>query len=91
MEHQYGIALVFTMTGHTWGVSSLVTLSNGNLASGSGDDTVKIWNTKSGLLVYTLTGHIWGVYTLVTLRNRNLASGSHDILSRYGIPIKEPY
>jgi WD40 repeat protein len=66
------------MTGHTWGVSSLVTLSNGNLESGSDDDTVKIWNITSGLLVYTSTWHIWDVYTLVTLQNGNLASDSGD-------------
>jgi WD40 repeat protein len=33
-----------TLTGHTWGVYALTTLSNGDLVSGSGDNTIKIWS-----------------------------------------------
>jgi hypothetical protein len=70
--------LVYTLTGHSDYVYSLATLSNGNLASGSVDNTVKIWNPNTGSLVYTLTGHSDYVYSLATLSNGNLASGSVD-------------
>ncbi len=71
-------SLVNTLTGHTGYVARLATLPNGNLASGSYDKTVRIWNTNTGSLVYTLTGHLDAIYTLVTLPNGNLASGSQD-------------
>jgi WD40 repeat protein len=48
-------ALLYTLTGHTDIIFKIVTLTNGNLASGSKDNTVKIWNPKTGALVYTLT------------------------------------
>jgi len=66
------------LTGHTGAVFPLVALPNGNLASGSNDMTVKIWNTNNRSLVYTLTGHTNFVRTLVSLPNGNLASGSYD-------------
>ena len=71
-------SLLYAFTSHTHIVSTLATLPNGNLASGSNDNTVKIWNPSTGLLVYTLTGHTSGVITLATLSNGNLASGSYD-------------
>ncbi|CAF1013692.1 unnamed protein product [Brachionus calyciflorus] len=67
-----------TLTGHTSGVSSLTVLNNGNLASGSVDRTIKIWNTNDFSLVRTLTGHTDIVRTLSVLKNGNLASGSSD-------------
>jgi WD40 repeat protein len=57
------------LTGHTNIVYTLAILSNGNLASGSADSTVKIWNPSTGSLVYTLTGHTNAVWTLATLPN----------------------
>jgi WD40 repeat protein len=71
-------SLVYTLTGHTNFVQTLATLPNGNLASGSWDSTIKIWNPSTGSLVYTLTGHTNEVYSLATLPNGNLASGSYD-------------
>jgi WD40 repeat protein len=40
-----------TITGHTSYVSSLVLLKNGNLASSSLDNTIKIWNTNDFSLI----------------------------------------
>ena len=60
--------------------SSLVVLPNGDLASGSGsgDNTIKIWNPNDGTLKTTLTGHTRDVESLVVLPNGDLASGSED-------------
>ncbi len=71
-------ALRFTLTGHTSDLNTLVQLSNGNLASGASDNTIKIWNPSTGALVYNLTGHTSFVYKLVILVDGNLASASGD-------------
>jgi WD40 repeat protein len=62
-------SLVYTLTGHTVGLTSLATLPNGNLASGSYDKTIKIWNPNTGSLVY-----MWQDIHI----NGNLASDSWD-------------
>ena len=59
-------------------VSTLKVFSNGYLASGSNDQTVKIWNPLNGTQLYDLTGHTYKVKVLETLSNGNLASGAWD-------------
>jgi WD40 repeat protein len=54
-----------TLTGHTNYIYVLKYLSTGELASGSGDTTIKIWNTTSGLLIKTLTGNTRGVLRII--------------------------
>jgi WD40 repeat protein len=53
-------------------------LQNGDLASGSSDYTIKIWNPIDGTLKRTLNGHTNVVYALTVLQNGDLASGSWD-------------
>jgi phospholipase A-2-activating protein len=65
------------LNGHTCIVSCLVVLSNGDLASGSEDKTVRIWNSKNGN-TKILNGHTSVVYSLALLPDGNLASGSAD-------------
>ena len=43
-------------TGHTKDVDALTVLQNGNLVSGSEDNSIKIWNQTSGTLIQTLGG-----------------------------------
>ena len=52
------------------------------MASGSGDRTIKIWNTDNGNLIRTLTGHTSYVLSLAVLKNGYLASGSDDTTIR---------
>jgi len=60
-------------------IRTLSVLQTGNLASGSDDETVRIWNPNNGSLLFTLTGHDGFVSTLVTLPNGNIASaGRYD-------------
>ena len=48
------------------------------LASGSSDESIKIWNIDTGECIRTLTGHTNSVYSLQLLANNKLASGSSD-------------
>ena len=49
-------------------VWTVIVLQNGNIASGSGDQTIKIWNSTTGALIQTLTGHTGGVLRLTVLQ-----------------------
>jgi WD40 repeat protein len=50
-----------------------------SLASGSSDQTIKVWNTKTGKCVSTLTGHTGQVMSVAWNNDgTKLATGSHD-------------
>ncbi len=53
-------------------------MPNGDLASGSGDQTIKIWNSSTGSLKATLSGHNHSVFSLTVLKIGYLASGSYE-------------
>jgi WD40 repeat protein len=67
-----------TLEGHSDSVRCLVKLKNGLLASGSWDNTIKLWNTDSSQCIQTLKGHSNGVNCLIELENGHLASSSED-------------
>lgn len=48
------------------------------LASGSYDQTIKIWNPYDGVLMKSLSGHAKYVQTLAVLNDGRLSSGSGD-------------
>ena len=56
-----GGPLDMTLTGHSGWVNSVCLLGDGRLASGSSDETIRIWDTQSGQCDLTLTGHSGGV------------------------------
>ena len=72
------LSLNKALSGHANLVNKLVVLPNGNLASGSGDTTIRIWDKNDGSLVRTLEGHRGPIYSLAVLTNGYLASGSGD-------------
>ncbi|CAF0785762.1 unnamed protein product [Brachionus calyciflorus] len=63
---------------HVNTICSLLGLPNGDLVSGSADNTIKIWNMVDGSLKRTLLGHTSSVLSLIILENGDLASGSVD-------------
>jgi WD40 repeat protein len=75
-----GSFLEKTLTGHSDSVLSAAYSSDSRyLVSGSGDNTIKIWEVAKGKELRTLTGHSSGVYSVVySPDGRYLASGSGD-------------
>ena len=67
-------------TGHTKPVNAIAISPDGRwLASGSEDNTTKIWDLATGSVLRTLTGHTKRVYTVaISPDGRWLASGSED-------------
>ena len=68
------------LEGHAFSVNSAVFSSDGKqIASASYDNTVKIWDVKTGKLVDTMTGHSAGVASVAfSPDNRLIASASYD-------------
>ncbi|OJJ98902.1 hypothetical protein ASPACDRAFT_121692 [Aspergillus aculeatus ATCC 16872] len=69
-----------TLEGHSSFVHSVAFAPDGRtLASGSDDNTVKLWDTATGIERRTLTGHSNSVFSVVVSPDgRTLASGSGD-------------
>jgi WD40 repeat protein/subtilase family serine protease len=72
--------IVWMRGGHTHSVNSVAFSPDGSLiASGSWDDTIKLWRVSDGALVRTLTGHTDWVYSVAFSPDGSLiASGSRD-------------
>ncbi|NER34161.1 MAG: protein kinase [Oscillatoria sp. SIO1A7] len=69
-----------TLTGHPESVNSVAISPDGQaLISGSWDNTIKIWNLKTGKLQNTLTGHTTNVNSVaISPDGKTLVSGSWD-------------
>ena len=69
-----------TLTGHTSRVYSVTFSPDGNtLASGSSDDTIRLWDVVTGTHKGTLTGHTSLIRSIAFSPDGNtLASGSYD-------------
>jgi WD40 repeat protein len=72
------LIVIESLKGHSDAVSCLIMLSDGSLASGSRDSTIKIWDLNKKLTIKTLNGHTGPVTSLLSLSNENLASSSED-------------
>jgi hypothetical protein len=69
-----------TLTGHSSYVYSLIKVSENVIASGSDDNTIKLWKEVNGKFqeIQTLTGHSHSVYSLLKVSENVIASGSED-------------
>ena len=67
-----------TLKSHTNAIYDIIELPNGNIASCSSDNTIKIWSLSSEQCLITLTGHQGTVWNMCLLRDSRLASCSDD-------------
>jgi len=67
-----------TLSGHTDDVYSVSFDNTGILASGSADQTIKLWTVSTGALIMTLSGHTDWVRSVSFDNTGILASGSDD-------------
>jgi WD40 repeat protein len=72
--------LEYTLTGHSDDVKSVAFSPDGKiLASGSRDNTIKLWDVATRRLIATLTGHSFGVISVAfSPDGKILVSGSSD-------------
>lgn len=66
------------LEGHTDMISALKLLSHDQLASGSLDHTIRIWNLRTAECTRVLTGHSSAISTLEIQATGELVSGSWD-------------
>jgi len=80
MDLPQGVRLLHTLEGHEDAVKSVAfDPQGGTLVSGSGDKTVRLWETRSGKLLQTLEGHGEGVWAVAfDPRGETVASASYD-------------
>ncbi|KAH7350019.1 WD40-repeat-containing domain protein [Plectosphaerella cucumerina] len=71
-------ACVQTLEGHVDDINAIAFAQDGRLASASDDNTVKIWDTTTGVCVQTLEGHDGWVVAVAFAPDGQLASGSWD-------------
>jgi WD40 repeat protein len=71
-----GGAEIARLEGHRDSVMALVVLSDGRLASGGWDNTIRLWDLGTGAETAQLQGHTGPVTALAVLPDGRLASGS---------------
>ncbi|MBN3869946.1 WD40 repeat domain-containing protein [Nostoc sp. JL33] len=79
-QSQSHLQLVYTLTGHkkvTFGVPAVVISPDGQtLISGGRDDTIKVWNLRSGKLLLSLDAHSDGVTSIaISPDGKRIVSG----------------
>jgi WD40 repeat protein len=66
--------IIFNLVGHTNLVSTLITLPNGFLASGSDDNTIKIWDSYTFSLVKSFKSDDYKITSMSALKNGLMVS-----------------
>jgi WD40 repeat protein/predicted Ser/Thr protein kinase len=79
-ENRPCYSLLGILSGHAWAVLTVAFSPDGQiLATGSDDNTIKLWEVNTGQLICTLVGHSWSVVAVAfTADGKTLLSASCD-------------
>ena len=69
-------------SGHKGRINCLIKLSNGNVVSGSQDNTIKLWDIEKKQEICTLTGHTSIVWDIRELEGNKIISAADDNKSK---------
>ena len=67
---------------HKGRINCLIRLSNGQIASGGQDNTIKIWDIEKKQSVYTFTGHTSIIWEIREIEGNKIISGADDNKSK---------
>jgi WD40 repeat protein len=67
---------------HKGRINCIIKLSNGNIATGSQDNTIKIWDIEKKEVLYTLNGHTSIIWDIRELEGNKIISASDDNISK---------
>ena len=73
------------LEGHSKNIKCLENIGENRFASGSSDNTIRIWGAKNLVCLKTLTGHLFGVFSLKCLPYNRLACGSFGDIKIWNI------
>jgi WD40 repeat protein len=85
-DHEYNLVIakasnskpIQRMVGHTDYINEIKALSDGSLISASRDDTLRVWNTFSGVCFLVLNGHEGAVFGIVEIAPLLIITGGSD-------------
>jgi len=80
LQNRACYSLLGTLSGHAWAVLTVAFSPDGQiLATGSDDNTIKLWEVNTGQLICTLVGHSWSVVAVAfSADGETLLSASCD-------------
>lgn len=85
------VSLLHTLTGHSGRAASIAVSFDGKtLASGGDDNTIKLWNLRTGELLHTLAGESGRVLTIALSPDGRTLASSHKTSDRSCIKIWHP-
>ncbi|RNA43247.1 hypothetical protein BpHYR1_046513 [Brachionus plicatilis] len=73
-EGDFNFFTEVTNNRNTYDVNSLAKLKNGNIVSGYGDKTIKIWDRDTFESIKTINGHNSYISCLAIMQNGNIVS-----------------